>query len=107
VLGIDLGAPAIVAAADALLGPRGRSGTALDPPWAPLTAREFDVARAIARGGTNPEIAEALGISRKTVAAHVEHILDKLGMARRAEIGAWVATRPVLHSRPHGEDREE
>jgi ATP/maltotriose-dependent transcriptional regulator MalT len=107
VLGIDLGAPAIVAAADTLLGPRGRSGTALDPPWAPLTAREFDVARAIARGGTNPEIAEALGISRTTVAAHVEHILDKLGMARRAEIGAWVASRPVLHSRPHGEDREE
>lgn len=106
-LGIDLGAPAIVAAADALLGPRGRSRTALDAPWAPLTAREFDVARAVARGATNPEIADALGISRKTVAAHVEHILDKLGMGRRTEIGVWVATRPVLHSRPHGDDREE
>jgi DNA-binding CsgD family transcriptional regulator/tetratricopeptide (TPR) repeat protein len=107
VLGIDLGAPAIVEAADALLGPRSRSRTALDAPWAPLTAREFDVARAVARGGTNPEIAETLGISRKTVAAHVEHILDKLGMGRRTEIGVWVATRPVLHSRPHGDDREK
>lgn len=106
-LGIDLGAPALVAGADALLGPRGRSRTALEAPWAPLTAREFDVARAVARGATNPEIAQTLGISRKTVAAHVEHILDKLGMGRRTEIGVWVATRPVLHSRPHGDDREE
>jgi DNA-binding CsgD family transcriptional regulator/tetratricopeptide (TPR) repeat protein len=104
--GVDLGAPAIVAAADGLLGRHGVS----DPhvaPWAPLTAREFDVARGVARGRTNPQIAEVLGISRKTVSAHVEHILDKLGMDRRTEIAAWVAARPVLHSRPHGDDREE
>jgi non-specific serine/threonine protein kinase len=61
----------------------------------------------VARGRTNPQIAEVLGISRKTVSAHVEHILDKLGMDRRTEIAAWVAARPVLHSRPHGDDREE
>jgi DNA-binding CsgD family transcriptional regulator/tetratricopeptide (TPR) repeat protein len=108
VQGIDLGAPAIVAAADAVLGSGGRARAAEQVPWAPLTAREFDVARAVARGGTNPEIAATLGITRKTVAAHVEHILDKLGMGRRTEIATWVATRPVLHSRPHhGDDREE
>ena len=44
---------------------------------------------------------------RKTVAAHVEHILAKLGVGRRAEIAAWTASGPVLHSRPHGGDREE
>jgi DNA-binding CsgD family transcriptional regulator len=29
-------------------------------------------------------------LSPKTIAAHVEHILSKLGAARRAEIAAWV-----------------
>ena len=98
-LGIDLGSPAIVAAADALLGPRGRSRTALDAPWAPLTAREFDVARAVARGETNPEIAQTLG-SRGPSRPTVEHILDKLGMGSTDEdVGLWVAARAVLHSR--------
>lgn len=57
----------------------------------PLTAREFEVARLVADGATNREIAEQLFISPKTVSAHVEHILAKLGMSRRAEIAAWVA----------------
>ena len=46
-------------------------------------------------------------IARKTVGSHVEHILGKLGVGRWAEIAAWVASVGVLHSRPHGEDREE
>jgi predicted ATPase/DNA-binding CsgD family transcriptional regulator len=61
-------------------------------PWAPLSAREFAVARLIARGLTNREVAAELTISPKTVAAHVEHILGRLGAARRAEIAAWAAT---------------
>ena len=62
------------------------------PPWHPLTAREYQVARLVADGLTNPEIGERLGLSRKTVAAHVEHILTKLRAARRTEIAAWTAT---------------
>lgn len=61
-------------------------------PWHPLTVREFEVARKIAEGLTNAAIAEELFVSPKTVSAHVEHILDKLGVARRAEVAAWVAT---------------
>ena len=61
--------------------------------WAPLTAREFAVARLIADGRTNREIADELSIAPKTVAAHVEHILARLGASRRAEIAAWVADR--------------
>ena len=76
-------------------------------PWAPLTAREFQIARLVTEGRTNVEIAEELGIARKTVSAHLEHIFAKLGIGRRAEIAAWTASRPVLHSRPHGNDREE
>lgn len=57
----------------------------------PLTAREFEVARLIAEGATNREIAERLVIAPKTASAHVEHILAKLGVSRRAEIAAWVS----------------
>ncbi|HET7031319.1 MAG TPA: BREX system ATP-binding domain-containing protein [Candidatus Limnocylindrales bacterium] len=57
--------------------------------WHPLTTREFEVARKIAEGRTNAELADELGISPKTASAHVEHILAKLGVSRRAEIAAW------------------
>lgn len=50
------------------------------------------MARQIAAGMTNAEIASALFVSPKTVSAHVEHMLAKLGVSRRAEIAAWVAT---------------
>jgi DNA-binding CsgD family transcriptional regulator len=60
--------------------------------WHPLTVREFEVARKIAEGMTNAQIGEALFVSPKTVSAHVEHILAKLGASRRAEIAAWVAS---------------
>jgi DNA-binding CsgD family transcriptional regulator len=63
-----------------------------DEPWRPLTVREFEVARKIAEGLTNAQIATELFVSPKTVSAHVEHILAKLGVARRAEIAAWTAT---------------
>jgi DNA-binding CsgD family transcriptional regulator len=61
-------------------------------PWHPLTAREFEVAKLIARGMTNAEIGEEIFVSPKTVSAHVEHILAKLGVARRTEIAAWTST---------------
>jgi DNA-binding CsgD family transcriptional regulator len=64
----------------------------LEEPWYPLTAREFEVARLIAQGLTNAEIGEQLFVSPKTVSAHVEHMLAKLGVARRSEIAAWTAT---------------
>jgi DNA-binding CsgD family transcriptional regulator len=52
------------------------------------------VARLVAAGHTNREIAARLFVSPKTVGAHIEHILTKLGVARRAEIAAWVASLP-------------
>jgi DNA-binding CsgD family transcriptional regulator len=62
----------------------------------PLSPRETEVARLIASGATNREIAAALHIAPKTVAAHVEHILAKLGAARRSEIAAWLSARQVI-----------
>ena len=86
-----LESPPLMARADELARiSRGR-GTA-EEPWRPLTAREWEVARRIAEGMTNAEIAGELTIAPKTASAHVEHILAKLGVARRAEIAAWVST---------------
>ncbi len=59
--------------------------------WHPLTAREFEVAQLIATGLTNSEIAAELSVAPRTVSAHVEHILARLGAARRTEIASWVA----------------
>jgi DNA-binding CsgD family transcriptional regulator len=55
-----------------------------------LSVREREVARLIARGLTNRQIAEELVISERTADGHAEHIRDKLGVHNRAEIAAWV-----------------
>ena len=83
----DAGAGALVRAAESLLTPPDSAA----PAWHPLTTREHEVATLVGQGMTNREIAAALFLSPKTVSAHVEHILAKLGASRRAEIAAWVA----------------
>lgn len=50
-----------------------------------LTPREADVVVLLARGRSNPEIADALGISRRTVTSHLEHVYTKLGVSGRTE----------------------
>ena len=92
-------APLLARAEELARVARGRG--AVEEPWRPLTAREFEVARLIADGMTNPEIADALSIAPKTASAHVEHILAKLGVTRRAEIAAWTATILVPTSGPN------
>ncbi|KQQ62659.1 LuxR family transcriptional regulator [Microbacterium sp. Leaf320] len=52
----------------------------------PLTAREEEVARLIAEGATNQQIAELLIVSRRTVETHVARIFRKLGVSNRAEL---------------------
>lgn len=57
----------------------------------PLGRREAEVANLIADGLTNRQIASRLFISEPTVATHVRHILNKLGVDSRAQIARWVA----------------
>ena len=57
-----------------------------------LTGREVQVVLDVARGLTNRQIAERMGISERTVDAHVQNIRNKLGMERRAQIAAWAST---------------
>jgi predicted ATPase/DNA-binding NarL/FixJ family response regulator len=64
------------------------------PGGAPLTPRELQVARLLARGRSNKEIAAELVISPRTAEGHVERILTKLGFASRSQIAAWAASQP-------------
>jgi DNA-binding NarL/FixJ family response regulator len=55
-----------------------------------LTEREQVIARLIAAGASNPEIADRLYLSRKTVERHVSNVLRKAGVRNRAELAARV-----------------
>ena len=54
-----------------------------------LSPREDEVAKLVAEGLTNRQIAERLVISERTAQNHVQHILTKLGFTTRRQIGAW------------------
>lgn len=58
--------------------------------WCPLTPRQLEVARLIARGYSNKQIAHELVVTIGTVTNHVEHILNRLGLSCRAQVAAWV-----------------
>ncbi len=61
-----------------------------------LTDREQEVARLIAQGRSNREIADALVVTVRTVEAHITRILDKLGFKSRTEIAAWAVTKGLV-----------
>jgi pimeloyl-ACP methyl ester carboxylesterase/DNA-binding CsgD family transcriptional regulator len=61
-----------------------RSGSA-----AALTARQEQVARLVAQGLTNREIAAELTITERSAESHVERIRDRLGFRSRAQLAAW------------------
>lgn len=68
--------------------PKGRQEP---PPERPLlTTRQLEVARYIAQGLSNKDIASRLTRSERTVEGHVEQICNKLGFNSRVQIAAWV-----------------
>lgn len=90
-----------VAEAAALIAPAGPAGAgaSTQPPEAanngaaPLSPREEDVLREIARGASNKEIARTLDIAETTVKIHVQHILRKLGLSSRVQAAVYASDR--------------
>jgi predicted ATPase/DNA-binding CsgD family transcriptional regulator len=80
--GRDLSLAAAVAYARKGRGPRRRPSTG----WESLTPAEFDVVALVVDGLTNPEVAERLFISRRTVGHHLAHVYRKLGLRSRREL---------------------
>jgi DNA-binding NarL/FixJ family response regulator len=68
----------------------------VDPELDQLTAREREVLRHIARGYMYKEIALRLGISPKTVEAHVSSVLRKLQLSNRHELSRWAVSRRLV-----------
>jgi NarL family two-component system response regulator LiaR len=61
----------------------------IGPDGNPLTAREIEIVRLLARGRTNQEMADELFISLRTVQTHVSNILTKLKLSSRAAVAAF------------------
>jgi pimeloyl-ACP methyl ester carboxylesterase/DNA-binding CsgD family transcriptional regulator len=70
------------------------------PTAKPITARERQVAALIATGLTNADIGRRLGVSVRTVDAHMEHLRNKLGVRTRAQIAVWSVNSGVGTGRP-------
>jgi DNA-binding NarL/FixJ family response regulator len=64
-----------------------------DPEADSLTPREREVLQHLARGYMYKEIAQRLGISAKTVEAHVSAVLRKLQLSSRHELTRWATER--------------
>jgi DNA-binding NarL/FixJ family response regulator len=61
-----------------------------------LTLRERDVARLVALGHTNAEVAERLSVSVRTIEKHRDRIRRRLGLARRTELVRWALDHGLL-----------
>ena len=66
------------------------SGTGSEPPT-PLSNREDEVARLVAQGLTNRDIALRLGIAEGTVKAHLNHVFEKFQIRSRTELAVLLA----------------
>ena len=86
-------------AVDAVLGAAGHRVTRRPRELAAgLTDRELEVLLVLARGASNQEIAETLGISPKTVGHHVQHVYQKAGDNSRAAATLWAFQHDLVHT---------
>jgi two-component system response regulator NreC len=90
----------MAAAGQTYLYPQLGARMAAEPEGPPdeLTERELEVLRLIALGHTNPEIADQLFLSVRTVESHRAHIQQKLGRSTRSELVQYALERGLLES---------
>jgi non-specific serine/threonine protein kinase len=93
---LDQAVELALAATDALPKRSNRSSTHAGRKAALLSPRQQEVAALLAHGFSNRQIARQLVITERTVAAHIEHILDKLGFASRHQVSVWAVERGLL-----------
>lgn len=65
-------------------------------PIEPLTRREIDVLRLLARGNTNRQIAELLALSVRTIESHRANLMGKLGLSSRVELVTYAEEHGLL-----------
>ena len=65
-------------------------------PVEPLTPRELDVLRLLARGNTNRQSADVLGLSVRTVENHRANLMGKLGVSSRVELVSYAEEHKLL-----------
>jgi DNA-binding CsgD family transcriptional regulator len=87
-----LGARPLAAKLDLILQSHSDTGVTATESWDLLSARQREVARHVAQGLTNKEIAARLGLSVRTVDMHVAHILERLDCRSRSQVAARVTS---------------
>ena len=65
-------------------------------PFSGLTAREIEVLKELAKGGSNARIAQALSISETTVKSHISNVLGKLQLNDRTEAVAFAWRKGLI-----------
>ena len=66
----------------------------------PLTPREQDIARLVAQGLSNKQIAAKLVVSQRTAESHILNILNKLGFNSRTQIASWATANDLSVAKP-------
>jgi DNA-binding NarL/FixJ family response regulator len=72
-----------------------------EPPSVVLSAREEEVLRMVTQGLPNKSIARRLGISERTVKAHLTHIFQRLGVTDRTQAALWATRRAAERGREY------
>jgi DNA-binding NarL/FixJ family response regulator len=94
--------PAIIGLAQTLLGPvspssaKSEMGTSDRVPDSPLSPREREVLRLVAKGLTSKQIGQQLFLSPRTVEAHLNSIFNRLGVENRAQAVAVAVQHGVI-----------